>query len=140
MKKYLFYLLTFTWGLPITLIGGLVAMVLTAIGYESYGKYGYCWVFKVGQNWGGLSLGPVIITSTPSNLNLMKHEHGHAIQNCWFGPLFPIVIALPSAIRYWWREILIRNGKTDLPSYDSIWFEGQATRLGTEFIRKHFGG
>lgn len=140
MKKGLFYLLTFTWGLPMAIVGGLSALVLTALGYKSHGQYGYCWVFEVGRNWGGLSLGPVIITSEPHNNKTMKHEHGHAIQNCWFGPLFPFIVAIPSATRYWWRKLLIKRGRTDLPDYDSIWFEGDATRIGTEFIDKYFGG
>ena len=141
MKKYLFYLLSFTWGLPMTIVGGLVAAALTLVGYQSYGKYGYCWVFHIGRNWGGASLGPVIITSTPSNLNLMKHEHGHAIQNCWFGPLMLFIVCIPSAIRYWYRELrYLRKGKTPPTAYDDIWFEGQATRVGTEFIQKNYGG
>lgn len=140
MKKFWFYLLTFTWGLPMTLIGGIAALVLTAIGYKSNGKYGYCWVFEVGNSWGGLSLGPVIITSVPHNGKIMAHEHGHAIQNCLFGPICPFIISIPSAIRYWWREMLMANGKVDLPDYDAIWFEGQATRVGTEFIDQYFGG
>ena len=40
-------------------------------------------------------------------------------------------------IRYWYRELIVRSGKkkySELPDYDSIWFEGWATRLG----EKHF--
>lgn len=141
MKKSLFYLLTFTWGLPITLIGCLVALVLTAIGYKCYGRYGYCWVFEVGRNWGGLNLGPIIITSSPHSHYTMKHEHGHAIQNCWFGPLMSFIVCIPSAVRYWYRELrYLRNGVNPPTEYDSVWFEGQATRVGTEFIEKYFGG
>ncbi len=140
MAKILFYFISFTWGLPLTLIGILVAAIISACGYVPNGKYGYCWVFQVGRNWGGLNLGPVIITSAPHDNNLMKHEHGHAIQNCWFGPLFLIVVALPSAIRYWYRELkYIRKGKTPPTEYDAVWFEGSATRIGTKFIQKYFG-
>ena len=28
------------------------------------------------------------------------HEFGHTFQNCLFGPLFPLIVAIPSAIRY----------------------------------------
>lgn len=140
MSKRLFYLLTFTWGLLMTLIGGIVALVLTVVGHKSYGKYGCCWVFEMGHNWGGLSLGPVIITSHPHDSDLMKHEHGHAIQNCLFGPLFPFIVGIPSVIRYWYRELkYLRKGKTPPTLYDDIWFEGGATRIGTEFIDKYFG-
>lgn len=32
------------------------------------------------------------------------HEYGHGIQHLWWGPLFPFVIGIPSAARYWLRE------------------------------------
>jgi hypothetical protein len=124
-----------------TLVGGIAALVLNIIGYRTSGKYGYCWVFKVGDRWGGASLGPVIITGKTFNSHTMKHEHGHAIQNCWFGPFMPFIVCIPSAIRYWYRELrYLRNGKTPPTAYDDAWFEGQATRVGTEFIKKNYGG
>ena len=131
MKKFWFYFLTFTWGLPMTIIGGLAVL---ALGLNPIRKYGYCWVYQFGRGWGGISLGPVIITSTPYVNDLMSHEHGHAIQNCWFGPFFPFVVGLPSVIRYWWREYLYKKGRRDLPDYYSIWFEAQASRVGTKFM------
>lgn len=42
----------------------------------------------------------------------------------------PFVIAIPSMIRYWYREIIWRKDRQkyyQLPKYDAIWFEGQAT-------------
>lgn len=135
MKKFLFYLLSFTWGLPMTLCGALVALVLLLAGYKPK-KWKYCYYFEVGHNWGGLELGAFFIVNKNSSTYIKNHEHGHAIQNCWFGPLFPFIVAIPSAIRYWWRELLTKCGKTDLPDYDSIWFEGQATRVGTKLVEK----
>ena len=37
-------------------------------------------------------------------------------------------------VRYWWRELVVLMGTPAslLPPYDSIWFEGDATRRGTE--------
>lgn len=49
----------------------------------------------------------------------------------------PFVISIPSAIRYWYREILSRvdfQKYKQLPDYDAIWFEGQATRWGSDFV------
>ena len=43
----------------------------------------------------------------------------------------PFVICIPSAARYWYREYLWHFNKEKyrkLPPYDSIWFEGQATK------------
>lgn len=44
-----------------------------------------------------------------------------------WGPLFPFVIALPSAIRYHYQNWRSKKGLENKP-YDAIWFEGQATK------------
>ena len=62
---------------------------------------------------------------------MLYHESGHGIQNLLFGPLMPFVVSIPSAIRYWYREYLMKVKKIkcwNLPDYDSIWFEGTATK------------
>lgn len=67
----------------------------------------------------------------------MAHECGHGIQNIIFGPLFPFLVAIPSVIRYWYREVIWRKDREryfQLPKYDDIWFEGQATRWGDKYI------
>lgn len=136
MEKYkipkpLFYILSFTWGLPMTLIGCLATLVLLIAGYKPE-RNQYGWYFKVGKNWGGCELGCMSIIQNPSTRHLRNHEFGHAVQNCWFGP-FMIIISLWSAARYWYREYLMKyknKGYSDLPPYDAIWFEGQATYLG----------
>ena len=135
-NKFLFYLLSFTWGLPLTLIGCIVAAVLLIAGHKPQ-KWGYCYYFEVGENWGGLELGIIFLTNKNPSHHIKSHEYGHGIQNCWFGPLMPFIVCIPSAIRYWYREYLVRSGKKkyfELPGYDSIWFEHQASTLGTEFI------
>lgn len=133
MKKSLFYLLSFTWGLPMTLIGGMAALGFVMAGHKPE-KHGYCMAFRFGSGWGGFSAGPVFFASKTADSELLAHEHGHSIQNCWFGPLFPFIVAIPSAIRYWWRKLSVNMGKTNLPDYYSIWFEGQATRVGLKFM------
>ena len=135
-NKFLFYFLSFTWGLPMTLIGCIVAVVLLAIGHKPQ-KWGYCYYFEVGRGWGGLELGPIFLVSKTAIDKTKSHELGHGFQNCIWGVLFPFVIAIPSAIRYWYRKWLVKSGRkkaSELPDYDSIWFEGQATSLGKEFM------
>ena len=51
--------------------------------------------------WGGLELGCFFICSEGPTEHLLAHEAGHGLQNCLWGPLFPFVIMIPSAIRYW---------------------------------------
>jgi hypothetical protein len=50
----------------------------------------------------------------------------------------PFLVAIPSFIRYWYRELLVRSGEkkyADLPDYDSVWFEGWATKLGKKYYK-----
>lgn len=46
---------------------------------------------------GGISLGKTIIVYS-TNEQTVKHEHGHQIQSMYLGPLYLIVIGLPSII------------------------------------------
>lgn len=132
-NKFLFYFLSFTWGLPMTLIGCIVAAALIATGHKPK-KWGYCYYFEVGKNWGGLELGPFFLANKNSSEHTRNHEHGHGHQNCIWGPLFPFVISIPSATRYWYFTIRRKIGKPCTTSYYGIWFEGQASSVGTQFM------
>lgn len=136
-NEKLFNLLSWTWGLPLTLIGYIVTSIFKAMGYKVE-KFGYCHCVTYGHNWGGVSFGPFMIVCEEAQEHTKAHEHGHAIQNCWLGFLAPFVVNIPSAVRYWHRMALLKQGKIEeykkLPDYDSAWFEYSATNLGTEFI------
>lgn len=135
-----FYLLSFTWGLPWTLIGLLIFGVMWIFFSEQMKIRfidGRISVTMTESRFGGVSLGIVYIVDRSNSRHLHLHELGHTIQSMYWGPLFIFVIAIPSFIRYHWRLYI---KKTDiqmyrqLPHYDAIWFEGQATALG----EKHF--
>ena len=133
-SKFLYYFLSFTWGIIMSLAGGIVALILIVLGYRPK-KNLYGIVFIIGKDWGGISLGPVAIVSRHPDLYILNHEFGHSIQNCYLGPFFLFVVGIPSMARYWYREFLVNVKKKsylDLPPYDSIWFEGSATKLGEE--------
>ncbi len=129
-----FYLRSFTWGLPVNLGGAVMALGMLATGHKPK-RFGNCVHFEAGRNWGGGSLGVFLFTCTNASQRLKEHEHGHSIQNCFYGPLMPFVVNLPSSARYWYRRAVhaVRPEKR-LPPYDSIWFEGEATRLGHAFF------
>lgn len=137
MTKSAFYLLSFTWGLPTTLAGCIAAAGLRLTGHKPK-KWGWCWYFEYGgDHWGGMSLGIFFMKDRSNSIHIKNHEHGHAVQNCYFGPLMPFLIAAPSFTRYWYREYLkrVQHVQPKTP-YDAVWFEAQATRLGTEFVNK----
>jgi hypothetical protein len=132
-NKYTFYMLSFTWGIIMSLVGIVAALGLLLSGHMPK-KWGYCWHFEVGNDWGGLSLGPVFLTSKNPSVHTRNHEHGHSFQNCKYGPGM-IIISLMSVSRYWYRELKYnRKGLTPSTAYDNAWYERDATKLGTEFI------
>ena len=131
MKTKLFFVLNLTWGLPMTLIGAVVALGLVISGKRPT-RYGDCLCFTVGKGWGGVSLGMVMIVSQGGTDDTRNHEHGHAVQNAVYGVLMPFIVCIPSATRYWYRRT--RDPST-LPPYDSVWFERQATEWGSKYIK-----
>lgn len=134
MNKLPFYLLNLTWGLPVNLAGGAVALGMMATGHKPQ-KYGNCALFEVGRKGIGHSMGLFLFVGKGSNETLKAHEHGHSLQNCYYGPLMPFLIDLPSSTRFWYRQAVekLRPDKK-LPPYDSVWFEDQATVSGLKFI------
>lgn len=134
MSKTLFWILSWTWGFPMTFIGSLIFILLQLAGIKP-SKNQYGWVFEIGKHWGGVELGPFAIVNENPSQHILDHEFGHSLQNCYIGPLMPF-ISIASAIRYWYREYLIRvKGMkySELPDYDDIWFEGTATYLGKHY-------
>lgn len=131
-NKWLYYTLMFTWGLLMSLIGLIVTICLLIGGQKPYGIYGI-WKFEVKEHWGGADLGCMYVRDTTSTEAVDRHEVGHSYQNCLLGPLFPFIVAIPSAIRYRDRQRRAANGET-LKPYDSIWFEGSATDIGDELF------
>ena len=132
-----FYLRSFTWGLPVNLGGGIVALGMLLTGHRPE-RFGKCLNFSVGKGWGGGSLGVFLFTCRDASLRLKEHEHGHSIQNCYYGPLMPFLVNIPSSARYWYRRAVQKVfPKKKMPPYDSIWFEAEATRLGREYFQRH---
>lgn len=103
-KTALFYLLSFTWGIVMTLIGSIVMLALLVSGHEIK-KFNDRYYAEIGQDWGGVSLGCFFLVNKFSSLYLKQHESGHGVQNIIFGPLMPFVVCIPSVIRYWIMEI-----------------------------------
>lgn len=129
MNRKLFYILNLTWGLPMTLVGATAALGLFIKGYRPT-RHGGCLCFIVGKNWGGVSLGLVMIVSEQATGATKNHEFGHALQNAVYGLFMPFIVSIPSAVRYWYRR---KRKHSTLPPYDAVWFERQATEWGNKF-------
>lgn len=121
-----------TWGFIGTFIGAVEMLVALMRKNKTVGRFNGFPYVKFGDNWGGLtaSFGFLIADGMgePWTAHSMQHETGHAFQNAIFGPLFPFIVLIPSAIRYW--VVKIRGYRKP---YDAIWFEGSATDLGEKY-------
>ena len=136
ISKKSFYALSFTWGILMTVIGLIVAVVLLALGYKPK-RWGGCiyFVSKRKTSWGDVNLGIVFITDKQDRESNKNHEFGHAIQNCRYGLLMPFIVCIPSFVRYQYRNWRTNHGMKNETAYDDIWFEGEATSLGNEHIK-----
>ena len=134
-NRVIIQILNHTWGIVMTLIGYTVRLVLWIAGIKGT-KVEFTRVYKVGKGWGGLNLGTTILVASDCNMrHTVPHELGHSIQNAMFGVLSPFLVTIPSAIRYHYRRYLLKKGIEPKTDYDAIWFEGQATKLGTEYLK-----
>lgn len=139
--KIIYWLLSFTWGLLMSFIGLIVTCVVILKGGKIH-KNGCFIIIEIGNNWGGLSLGCFAFCANYSKTNsywfehTRKHEFGHSLQNIILGPLFIFIVAIPSVIRYHYKNYCVKYNKKqfDVNWYDSIWFEGTATKYGTKLI------
>lgn len=134
-KKWVYYLLQFTWGLPMNVIGAIVALVLICFRKRPY-RYGWNLCFELPVNF-GLELGIFFIAPVGGSTHTKNHEHGHSIQNIYFGPFTIGMVSIPSAARFWVRELRYACDRPPKSKYDDIWFEGQATKSGNKFIAAH---
>ena len=143
LKKILFYFLSFTWGFITSFIGLIMLLIplfTTHIIHCWHGRlygvmpqcFGYGWGFEMGCFW---FVAYDCDKYNDLNNEFMGHEAGHGLQNIIFGPFQIFLVSIPSAIRYWYRELkYYRKGKEPKTAYDDIWFEGWATSLGKKYI------
>lgn len=95
MKQFLLYL----WQLPQNILGRLISLfakkstIKTEDG-KLYTAYVYKKFFK-----SSVSLGNYVIIDKRilEDEKFIKHEHGHQIQSLYLGPLYLIIIGIPSA-------------------------------------------
>lgn len=100
MKEVLLELIWWTWCLPQTLLGFILKLIFK--GEEKtrmycMKKYTY---YNTTLTPGSISLGKYILLRKDhhNNIDVVEHEHGHQIQSLILGPLYLLVISLPSLI------------------------------------------
>lgn len=121
-------ILYWTWCLPQTLLGLIVKWIYNGKGKHTLSTYNltkdikYCLSNSLP---GGISLGKYIILNVEcDDTYSIKHEYGHQIQSFILGPLYLLVIGLPSLIWCWFIRDYVNDkrrlkGKNTLSYY---WF------------------
>lgn len=80
----------------------------------------------------GISLGNYIIMNRKDTENGMKHEYGHSIDSRKFGPLYLLIIGIPSALGNLYDRIFHRKWKYSKSCrwYYNQWWEKRADKNG----------
>lgn len=117
---WLFVALDFIWELPQNLVGLVVKLVYMKYGNRKVNTLndGVCTI----QNWGlysGVSLGWFQFTYSFSSIETASHEVGHSHQSLYLGPLYLLVIGLPSIL--WAGVFHARSGKSYYWFYTERW-------------------
>ena len=106
--------LSYIWQLPQNIVGLLFYLCLLPVEYIT--ESNYCKVYKSSRMSGGITLGRYVFLSRLSayDTKTIRHESiGHGRQSLYLGPLYLIVIGIPSLI---WAGIFRLTGK------DYYWF------------------
>lgn len=138
MKIFLYRIWQCTWGILQTLLGFVV--FLMHLNKKHFGYHGA--IITVWESRSSVSLGLfVFVTAEPffaekyegqisieelSN-RLLVHEYGHTIQSLILGPLYLLVIGIPSTM---WGFFGGKKRRDKQIPYGAFFTEGWANRLG----------
>ena len=135
LKDFLFMFVQWTWALPVNLVGWIAYIICTKILGYRWQHFGYAKIVYVPWKGGGLSMGLFIFIkdnakSKEWTYNCRIHEYGHTWQALLLGPLYYIVVALPSVI--WCNCFAGYRQKNNVP-YSKLYCEGWADAWGQKF-------
>lgn len=136
MYYILFYIIQFTWGIIQNLLGFFLYIKYHKKEHTFY--HGSIVTYHKGK-WGGVSLGVFIFINGNKDDKWIRatrvHEYGHSIQSFILGPLYMLIIGLPSFLwcnlkRY--RKLREEKGI----SYFSFYPEKWANYLGSKVTKE----
>jgi hypothetical protein len=109
------------WQFPQTIIGIVLLAYYSPVRWYPSSKIPIDGQYYTSKIHGAISLGEIIITS---DQHFLPHEYGHTIQSRILGPLYLIVIGIPSLLwAAWWRSAKVK------PGYYTFFTEVWADRL-----------
>ena len=125
----------FIWGLPQNIIGLFLYLCCAKVSHvkEVNGRF-VC--FVPDKNIGAVSLGIFILFFADFGdrfKEVLSHEYGHTIQSKILGPLYLLIIGLPSII---WAGCFCWYRKKYHVNYYSFYPEKWATYLGEKYYKE----
>ena len=150
LKTLLFWILHWTWALSQNIVGGIGFLLLAASGKHRHENYHGAVLTYVNtkKGFGGVSLGMFIfvngkyIAKNPDDgwtHDSRIHEMGHCVQSILLGPLYWLVVALPSVI---WCNLPVFKKMHDTKAtkhvYYRLYCEGWANVWGAAWTGEDF--
>lgn len=105
-------LLLFLWQLPQNVIALIICGILNRLPDDWHNdkngmtlmmvpvKTSFCW-----------SMGQFIFVNPLAKVDTIRHESGHSVQSLFFGPLYLLLVGLPSVILYAFKMLKRKIGK-----------------------------
>lgn len=129
-KFILALIIQFTWGILQNIVGLLGYIILLSTSCKRY-IYKNSIITVIPGGWGGVALGMFIFIcegckGTSLDDDPINHEYGHTIQSMILGPLWFLIIGLPSGIWYNMDKYREKHGV----DYYSLYTESWANKLG----------
>lgn len=99
--KHIIDILMYIWQLPQNIVGLVVRLIYNHKEAKSVSKDGIRYYYSPAMR-GGISLGNTVVLDAryynDGSQTVEKHEYGHTRQSLYLGPLYLLVIGLPSLI------------------------------------------
>ena len=132
VEQFFVYLIQWTWGLPVNIVGGIAYIICTKILKHPHSKFGYANIVYLPWNAGGLSMGLFIFVRDEKEkeewlYNVRIHEYGHTWQCLLLGPLYYLIVAIPSVI---WCNCFAKYREKNNVSYYKLYCEAWANVWG----------
>jgi hypothetical protein len=121
------------WQLPQLLIGGLFVFLLKATIRANSLDHKNTNIYETTVMKSGVSFGPIIILGEllVQRADVVQHELGHSRQSLLLGPLYLLIVGLPSIVMNLMSRWSLRFGTSKFAmNYYKRWPESWADRLG----------
>lgn len=115
----------FIWQLPQNFIALIIIALFHSPVTEWKNEHTGMTVLQVEHSFNACwSLGQFIFVNKETDNNVKRHESGHSIQSLFFGPLYLLLIGIPSVCLFIAKRLMLRFGKKSEKEL-TIWYHSK---------------